>query len=68
MDIVRSLLCFPKMLMILINNYFGIYNDLVTVFIYDKYSGYADVILNQTIGGIKFTYNNSNEIIVWKQI
>ena len=51
-----------------VNNYFGIYNDLVTVFIYDKYSGYADVILNQTIGGIKFTYNNSNEIIVWKQI
>ena len=51
-----------------VNNYFGIYNDLVTVFIYDKYSGYADVILNQTIGGIKFTYNNSNEIMVWKQI
>ena len=50
-----------------ITNYFGSYDGLVAVLIYDNYSGGADVIVEKYVGGVKFMYPNSNQILVWAQ-
>ena len=50
-----------------ITNYFGSYDGLVAIFVYDAYSGYADAIVNKTVGGVKFKYYDSNQILVWAQ-
>ena len=50
-----------------ITNYFGSYDGLVAIFVYDAYSGYACAIVNKTVGGVKFKYYDSNQILVWAQ-
>ena len=48
-------------------NYYGIYDGLVAVLMTDIYSGYADAIFEKYVGGVKFRYPDSNQILVWAQ-
>ncbi|MCM1306401.1 MAG: hypothetical protein NC037_02550 [Bacteroides sp.] len=49
-----------------ITNYFGTYDGLVAVFVYDNYSGYSTALTQKQIGGVSFKYYDSNQILVWK--
>lgn len=47
-----------------IHGYYGQYNGLVAVIVEEVH---MDVITNEIVGGVKFTYPNSNKISVWKK-
>ena len=50
-----------------IHHYYGMYDGLVAIFITSRSAMYLDVIVEKNIGGVKFTYGNSNQILVWVQ-
>ena len=52
---------------VMIKNYFGTYDGLVAVFVYDSYSGYSCAMVEKSVGGVKYTYYDSNQILVWAQ-
>lgn len=49
---------------VLICGYYGQYNGFVAVIVDN---GHFDVITNKEVGGVKFTYPDSNTITLWKR-
>ena len=51
---------------IVINKYYGNYNDCVVLMLGYWNSAYADVMGSETIAGVKFSYSNSQRILIFK--
>lgn len=49
---------------VFIIDYYGTYDGLVVVNIHDNFSGFFPVVVEKSIGGAKFKYNNSNDEII----
>lgn len=47
--------------------YYGTYNGMIAVVIEDSFTPYVDVELQDTIGGVIFTYGNRAFPILWKE-
>lgn len=47
------------------DDYYGTYNNCVAVMVWCADFGYACVIGDVNIGGVRFLYSDSNEILIW---
>ncbi len=50
-----------------IEDYYGGYDNYITIMISDTYSGTTGDINWQTIDGVKFYYNSGNQIKIWRK-
>ncbi len=47
-------------------DYFGTYNGCVALMVNDSFTGYADIVTEEKIGGIPFKYSSGNTVRVFK--
>ena len=50
-----------------IEDYYGSYDNYITLMISDIYSGTTGDISWQTIDGVKFYYNSGNQVKIWRK-
>jgi len=51
---------------VVIDKYYGTYNDCVAVMIGYLNSGYTGAMEKETIAGVRFGYNSGQKIVIWK--
>lgn len=61
--------CFAKATIndVKIDGYYGIYNECIAVYMSDNYHGYAGLVWQESIGGIKLEYFDSRSILILKE-